>query len=128
MYHLTALITVLALLLYFAMSLRVGKARSTYGIPAPAMTGHPAFERYVRIQANTLESMPMFLPLLWLFAVYIGDRWAALVGLVWIIGRILYMTGYAADAKKRGTGFMVQFVALLVLTLGTLYGIGKGLM
>ena len=128
MYHLTALVTVLALLLYFVMSLQVGKARSTYGIPAPTMTGHPDFERYVRIQANTLESLPMFLPLIWLFAVYIGDRWAALVGLVWIIGRILYMTGYAADAKKRGTGFMVQFFALLILTIGSLYGIGKGLM
>ena len=128
MYHLTALVTVLAVLLYFFMGLRVGKARATYGIHAPAMTGHPDFERLVRVHANTLEAMPLFLPLLWLFAIYIGDRWAALIGLVWIIGRILYMTGYAADAKKRGTGFMVQFFALVALTIGVLYGIIKGLM
>ncbi len=52
-------------------------------IKAPAISGHPDFERYFRVQANTLEWMPIFLPSLWLFALYVSDMGAAAIGLVW---------------------------------------------
>jgi glutathione S-transferase len=120
MFHFTALVTCLAILFYFFTSLKVGKARQTFGIRAPAVTGHPEFELLFRVQMNTLEWMPIFLPSLWLFAIYISDPIAALLGLVWIIGRILYLTGYAQAAEKRGLGFAIQALANAVLLFGAL--------
>ena len=118
MYHLTALVTCLALLAYFLISFQVGKARGTYGIKAPATTGNPDFERIYRAQMNTLEWMPVFLPALWLFAIYVGDAIAAALGVVWIFGRIVYFTGYAKAANKRGPGFAIQGAAAGILWLG----------
>jgi glutathione S-transferase len=120
MYHLTALVTCLALLVYFLISYRVGQARGTYGIKAPATTGHSDFERIFRVQMNTLEWMPIFLPALWLFAIYVSDAIAAALGVVWIVGRILYMTGYAKAANQRGTGFAIQAAAAGALLFGTI--------
>ena len=67
--------------------------------------------------------MPIFLPLLWLFAFYVNDWGAALLGLVWIVGRVLYIRGYSAAADKRGNGFSVQALACVVLFIGSLAGI-----
>ena len=120
---LTAAVTLMALLLYFAMCLRVGKARSQYGVAAPAISGHPDFERVFRVQANTLEWLPLFLPSLWLFALYWDDRVAAGLGVVWMIGRFLYMTGYTKAASARSAGFAIQGLATGVLLFGALGGI-----
>ena len=118
MYHFTALVTCLAIALYFFTSIRVAKARQAFGIKVPAITGNPDFERVFRVQMNTLEWMPIFLPSLWLFAIYISDPIAAAVGVVWIAGRVLYMTGYSQAAEKRGRGFGIQAMAAAVLWLG----------
>jgi glutathione S-transferase len=123
MFHFTALVSCLAILLYFFTGIRVGTARKTFGIKAPAISGNPDFERVFRVQMNTLEWMPIFLPSLWLFAIYIGDELAAVLGLVWIAGRILYMTGYSQAANKRGLGFGIQAAAAILLWLGALGGI-----
>ncbi len=117
-YHHTALITVLSLLVYWATVALVGRARGKYKISAPAVTGHADFERVFRVQQNTLESLIMHLPALWLFAVYVSDLWAAALGAAWIAGRILYAQGYITEAKKRGPGMMISFVATTVLLLG----------
>jgi uncharacterized membrane protein YecN with MAPEG domain len=116
----TALVTLLALLAYVWMSLHVGRARAKSGIKAPAMTGDPLLERAVRVHYNTLEWLPIFLPSLWLFAIYWSELVAAGMGIVWIIGRLLYAIGYAADPAKRGTGFMIQSLACAVLLFGAL--------
>src|SRR4051812_34395709 len=84
MYHFTALVTCLAIAFYFFLSTRVAAARIKSGVKAPAITGDPDFERVFRVHMNTLEWMPIFLPSLWLFAVYISDPVAAVLGLVWI--------------------------------------------
>ena len=118
--NLTAIVSLLALLTYFWMGLRVGLARRKSGIDAPAMSGDPMLERYLRVQGNTLEWLPIFLGSLWLFAHYWGDLPAAVLGLVWIVGRILYAVGYSAAADKRELGFMVQMVATAVLLFGAL--------
>ena len=118
MYHFTALVTCLAILVYFLISYRVAQARGTYGVKAPAITGHPDFERIFRVQMNTLEWMPVFLPALWLFAIYVSDAIAAALGVVWIVGRVLYMTGYAEAANKRGRGFAIQASAAIALWIG----------
>jgi glutathione S-transferase len=118
MFHLTALVTCVAILMYFFFSYQVGKARQTYGVKAPAITGNPDFERTFRAQMNTLEWMPIFLPALWLFAIYVSDAIAAALGVVWIVGRILYMTGYAKAANQRSMGFTIQSIAAIALWVG----------
>jgi glutathione S-transferase len=120
MYHFTALVTCVAILFYFYTSIRVGMARQTFGIKAPATSGNPDFERVFRVQMNTLEWMPIFLPSLWLFAIYISDPIAAALGVVWIAGRVLYMTGYSQAAEKRSVGFGIQWLAATALWLGAL--------
>jgi len=119
----TALVTLLAILVYFSTGWQVAKARAKFGIMAPATTGNPDFERLFRVQMNTLEWMPIFLPLLWLFAVYLSDWGAALLGLVWIAGRLMYIAGYSAAADKRHNGFLVQALASGALLIGDLVGI-----
>jgi glutathione S-transferase len=118
MLHFTALVTCLAVLVYFMTGIQVGKARATYGIKAPAISGNPDFERVLRVQMNTLEWMPIFLPALWLFAIYISDVLAAALGVVWIAGRIVFMIGYTKAASKRGSGFAIQGGAAAILWLG----------
>jgi glutathione S-transferase len=120
MHNWTALVTVLALLLYVWMNIRVGSARGRLGVEAPATTGHPEFERHFRVAANTLEGLAVFVPALWLFSYYIGDAVAAAVGLVWIVGRVLYMQGYSREPKARSLGFGIQALAMLTLLLGSL--------
>ncbi len=120
MYHLTAIVTCLAILTYFLTTIQVSRARVAFGIKAPAIIGNPDFERVFRVQMNTLEWMPIFLPSLWLFAIYVSDGIAAALGLVWIVGRLLYMTGYAQAANKRGLGFGIQATAAAILWVGAL--------
>jgi glutathione S-transferase len=125
-----AIVTLVALLIYFWMSIRVGAARRVSGIDAPAMTGHPALDRAVRAHHNTLEWLPIFLPSLWLCHLFWQPQdptgiIVAAIGLVWIIGRILYALGYAADPAKRAAGFYIQLLAAAVLLFGAL---GKAVM
>jgi glutathione S-transferase len=122
MYHLTALVTCLTIAFYVFVGMQVSRARArrAYGVKLPATTGNPDFERVYRVHMNTLEWLPIFLPSLWLFATYIGDTSAAALGLVWIIGRILYMIGYLKAVEKRGPGFAIQGLACVVLWAGSL--------
>jgi len=117
---LVAIVSLVALLLYIVMGFRVGQARAKFGVQAPAIHGHEDFERVFRVQANTLEWLPIFLTSLWLFALYWDDRVAAGLGLVWIIGRFMYMTGYSKAAGARSTGFLTQLAATAVLLFGAL--------
>jgi glutathione S-transferase len=116
------LVTIAALLLYFYMGLRVGGARRKHGVAAPATSGNPEFERVFRVHMNTLEWLPIFLPALWICAGYWNPAIVAAIGLVWIIGRIMYMVGYVKAAEQRSMGFLVQFLAALVLIIGSVAG------
>lgn len=122
-FPLTAIVTILTVLLLFAIASLVGLARAKYGVHAPATTGNENFERMFRVHANTVENTVIFLPVLWLFAATIGDRWAALLGLVWLVGRVWYAAAYAQDAKRRGSGFTVALAAWVALTLGAAIGL-----
>ena len=119
----TALVTLLALALYFWTGLAVANARQKFGVVVPATTGHADFERVFRTQQNMLEWLPIFLPLLWLFALYVSDWGAAVLGLVWIGGRFIFIRGYSETAEKRIRGFMIQMIASGALAIGTLVGI-----
>jgi uncharacterized membrane protein YecN with MAPEG domain len=120
MYHYTALVTLLSLICYFVTSAQVARARIRYGVKLPAIAGNTDFERVFRVQMNTLEWMPIFLPSLWLFAIYISDAYAALAGAVWIAGRIVYMIGYTQSVPRRSPGFFIQALASAVLLFGAL--------
>jgi glutathione S-transferase len=123
MHNFTAVVTLLAVIFYFGLGFRVGRARVKYGIKAPATTGNPDFERTFRIQMNTLEWMPIFLPAIWLASIYVSDIGAALLGVVWIAGRVLFVRGYTEAAEKREPGFIVQAIAAGLLWLAALIGV-----
>jgi glutathione S-transferase len=122
---LSAVVTILAILLYFYMGIRVAQMRGKTGIQAPAMSGAPEFDRAFRVHYNTLEALPVFLPLLWLATIYFAPLpWLpAAFGLLWIIGRIFYMTGYMEAPEKRSMGFGISAVAQIALLVLALYGI-----
>jgi glutathione S-transferase len=117
------LVTIFALILFFTVTINVGRARIKSGIKAPQMSGDPEFERAVRVQQNTLEQLVLFLPALWIFGTVINPIYAAMLGAVWIIGRILYAWGYYQAAEKRGPGFGLSSLATIVLLLGSFGGI-----
>lgn len=119
----TALVTILTAVMLLSIASFVGGARVKYGVKAPATTGNENFERLFRVHANTVENTVIFLPMLWLFAGSIGDRWAGLAGLVWLIGRTWYAMAYAKDAANRGGGFTLAFAAVGVLATGAVIGV-----
>jgi glutathione S-transferase len=119
-YVYVAIVTLLALLLYAWMGIQVSRTRGKVGIRAPAMTGDPLLERTIRAHYNTLEWMPIFLPSLWLFAIYWNSTAAAILGLIWIVARIVYFLGYTAEASRRSTGFLIQTLTVAVLLFGAL--------
>jgi glutathione S-transferase len=128
MFAYPALITIFVLILYFVLTLKVGQARLKYEIKPPTMTGNPNFERVVRVQQNTLEQLIFFLPLLWLFAYYVNPFWAAGLGAIWLVGRILFAWGYYQAAEKRTPGFALSSLSSLALLVGSLLGIGRSLL
>ena len=121
------LVTLLALLEYFAFSFLVGKARMTYGVKAPAISGHEMFERYFRVHYNTLELLVMFVPALWIAAMYWNPMWMAGIGAIYLFGRLLYLQGYVRDPKTRSIGFGLSMGPILVLVIAALVGVGKSL-
>jgi glutathione S-transferase len=125
---LVSLVTIISLLLFFVLTINVGRARAKYGIKPPEMFGNIDFERVVRVQQNTLEQLILFLPALWIFANFVSPIAASILGTIWIIGRIVYAWGYYQAAEKRGTGFAISTLATMVLLLGSLVGIGQQLL
>ena len=121
------LVIALALVEYLVFGWAVGRARGTYGVAAPATGGHEMFERYYRVQMNTLEQLLVFLPALVLFAHYVHAGLAALLGAVFILGRWLYFRGYVADPKKRELGFLIGAIPNTILLLGGLIGAARAL-
>ena len=121
-----ALITLGVLVLLFVVSWNVGKARAKYNVKAPATTGDPAFERTFRVQMNTIENVVAFLPALWLFAAFVSEVWAAVLGAAWLAARAWYAIAYQNDAAKRGPPFGLSMLVFGVLTLGAAWGVVKG--
>jgi len=119
---LTVLISVLAILQLLFFGILVGKARHRYGVIAPAVSGNEMFERHFRVQMNTLELMVMFLPALWLATRYVQPLWTTVLGAIYLIGRLLYWRGYVAAPARRGPGFALSMLPILILVLIGLVG------
>jgi len=122
-YPLTVLSTLLTLIVYFFTILKVGHARGKYDVPAPGTDGPPEFARINRVQQNTSEQLILFFPSFWIFASLWGDIPAAVLGIIFIIGRILYMNGYYKAAEKRSRGFGIASLSIIFLLLGSIVGI-----
>jgi len=117
-----AIVAALVLIEYMVIVGYTGQARGQYGVAAPAVTGHPVFERWLRVQANTVEQLVIFFPGLWLFSRYVNAPVAAALGLVFLVGRALFARGYVADPARRGPGFVLTYIANAVLVSGGLIG------
>ena len=115
-----ALVTLLALLVYAWNFMGAGQARGKHQIAAPATTGHPEFERKLRIQQNMLEQLIAFLPSLWIFCLTVQPLIGAALGLIFVIGRIIYSAAYAADPAKRSLGFGLGALPTIILLVGAL--------
>lgn len=115
----------LALVQFFFFLGAVGRARVKYGVLAPATTGNEIFERYFRVQMNTLEQLVLFLPGIWLFALYVSAPIAAALGAVFILGRFFYFLSYVADPKKRSAGFGLSALPVVVLVAGGILGAAR---
>lgn len=118
----TSMVALLVVIFYFFIATRVPLARRKFNVQLPAITGHPDFERVFRAHQNTLEWMPTFLLPLWLCAFYFSDAGAAILGVVWIVGRAVYYVGYTREVKGRIPGFFVQSIACLLLIIGAIVG------
>jgi glutathione S-transferase len=112
----------LALLEFVVFCYAVGRARIQYNVPAPATTGNEMFERYYRVQMNTLEQLVVFVPALLLFARYVDPYWGAGLGALFVIGRAVYFQGYVAAPARRHIGFMIGAVPNMLLLLGAVVG------
>ena len=119
---LVAVVVLLAIVEYVVFGALVGRARTKYQVKAPATTGNEMFERYFRVHYNSLEQLIIFIPSVWFFATYISNPWAAGLGAVFLVARILYAVGYIKDPGKREVGALLTAVVVLILLLGALYG------
>jgi hypothetical protein len=122
------LITLLALVQLGVFGTLVGRARGRYGIHAPATTGNEHFERYYRVQVNTIETLILFLPALWIAAKYWSPKWVSVIGAVYLLGRVLYLRGYVRDPKKRGPGYALSAIPVLLLIAAGLVGVIRALL
>jgi glutathione S-transferase len=116
------LVTMLALTEYLFFTVKVGLVRQTYGVKAPATTGNEMFERYYRVHQNTMELLVMFVPSMFAFASFLSPVWAAILGVVFIVGRALYYRAYVADPKTRGTSTWITLFPIAVLMIGSMVG------
>ena len=120
------LVMTLCLIQLVAFSMLVGRARIRYDIKAPATSGHETFERLFRVQMNTLELLVVLIPAMWLAAKYWAPHWIAVVGVVYMIGRMLYLRAYVRDPASRSVGFGMSILPVLGLLISILVGIAKG--
>jgi len=120
--ELTALVTIAALVEYGVFSLLVAAARARTGVKAPAITGHPEFERYFRVQQNTLERLIIFIPSLWIFSHYGNAKLGAALGVVFILARAAYCVVYVRNPGKRSMVFGVGELANTALMVGAVIG------
>lgn len=117
-----AIVIGLALLEYSVFVWLCGQARGRQGVPAPSTTGNPLYERYFRVQMNTVEQLVLFLPGMVLFGWYVSPAWAGALGLLFIFGRALFARGYIRDPATRGPGFGLTLLANGILVVGGLIG------
>jgi len=119
---LVEIVTVLALLQYLTFAALVGRARVKCSVKAPATTGHEVFERFYRVQMNTLELLVVFLPAMWLAARYWSPALVSGIGAIYLVGRFMYFRAYTREPSTRSLGFNLSLGPALLLLLAALVG------
>jgi uncharacterized membrane protein YecN with MAPEG domain len=119
---LIVLVSILAILQFFFFSCLVARARTRYAVAAPAVSGNDMFERHFRVQMNTLELLVMLLPALWFAGLYVRAIWPFILGLIYLVGRLLYWRSYIAAPNRRGPGFGLSMLPILTLLVIGLVG------
>ncbi len=117
-------VVMLALLQYTWFTIEVGRARGRFEVPAPATSGNENFERFFRAHQNTTEQLVVFLPAIFACAYLVNETLAAAMGLLFVVGRLMYFRGYTDPEKSRSLGFGLGLIANAVLILATLYQAG----
>jgi glutathione S-transferase len=117
-----ALVAILAIAVYIGAFINAGRMRHRFDVKAPSVTGPPEFERALRVQQNTLEQIVWFLPSLWLFVLLVSPVWGGAIGLVWVVGRVIYAISYQRDPETRGPGFLIAMAGSATLLIGALVG------
>lgn len=118
----TTIVAMLALIEVIVFAMRVGMARGKYDVKAPATRGHEMFERHYRVHYNTIEQLILFLPGIVAFGYYVNDAWAAAIGVVFLIGRVVYAVTYVKNPASRGPGVLASMIPCWVLVIGGLVG------
>jgi uncharacterized membrane protein YecN with MAPEG domain len=116
------IVTALALLQFIVFGIKVARARALYGVKAPAISGNEIFERFFRVQQNTLELLIVFLPGLYLFSFHVSPLWAAALGVVFLVGREVYAASYVKNPAARSLGFSLSMLPAMTLVLGGFVG------
>ena len=111
-----------ALLVYYFTLFKSGMARGRFKIAAPSHEGPEEYVRHVRAHQNTVEHLVLFLPGLWLFAVAVDPIWAAAIGAIWPVGRLMYALGYYKAPEKRSIGLYISMPPIYIFILGSLIG------
>ena len=122
-YPFTSLVTLGLVILGGLLANRVSNARLDFSqSDQPSVTQHsveiysdPKFMIAFRNQMNLLEHLILFMPTLWIFAVGVSDGLAAIVGLGYFIGRVLYARSYPHSHKF---GYTLTMISLLLLITG----------
>lgn len=125
--ELPAIVTLIALLEFMFFAFKVGMGRGKYNVPAPAVSGNEEWERYFRVQQNTMEQLMVFLPALWIFSYFVDPMIGAAIGLLFIVGRPIYYVKYVADPGSRTVGFLMGFFSSVLLLLGGIGGVIYGM-
>lgn len=109
-----------AIVQYLMFGGLVGRARVRYGVKAPAITGHEQFERMYRVQMNTLELLVALLPALYVAGRYWPAWIVAVIGAVYLVGRLVYWRAYVARPAGRQLGFILSIVPVFTLVIAAL--------
>ena len=117
-----AIVTIIMLVQFMYFSIEVGKMRQKHGVKAPLMSGHEEYERSNRVHQNTMEQLVVVIPAMWIFGQFFNPLYAAGLGAVYIVARLVYRAAYMKDPSGRTVGFSTGFLAMVALVLGGLIG------
>lgn len=120
------LIILLALLQLFVFAQLTGMARLKYKVAAPAVTGNENFERYYRVQMNTIELIILFVPSIYIASIYWSPYLMASLGVIYLMGRVLYFFAYTRG-KNRAAGYLMSLIPTLVFIVAGIAGVIRAL-